>query len=112
MAKPQEFFSILEDMNQGRTLTKLETKLAELLDSVADTEQAGELIVKLKIAPKKKNLHQVTCTITTKLPQEAPEAAVFFMNSGNKLQRDDPRQTEMFPKGKVVAGPGAEAQAS
>ena len=105
-----EFFHILESMNRGRTLTALNQKLQELLDAVVETEGAGTFNVQLKIAWGKKNMNKVTATITSKLPNDAPEVATFFFDQRNRLVRDDPRQQKLpLDDGKVVKGPGAQS---
>lgn len=97
-----EFFSVLETMNSGKTLSRIEAQFEELRAAIVDTEGSGELILKLKISSGKKNLNKVTATVTTKVPQEAPETAVFYFDDNKRLVRDDPRQMKLPGMGKVV----------
>lgn len=94
-----QFANVLEEMNRGRTAKDIDHALKQVLDSCADLGRAGELTIKLKVLPTKRNLNEVTATITTKLPQEKAEPSIFFFNDRNELVRDDPRQKELpFPQ--------------
>lgn len=99
-----QLFEVLESMSSGRTLKKLEQQFADLRHAVAENEGKGKLVIELNVSFGKKNLHKVVCKTSIKLPQEEPEAAIFYLNENNDLVRDDPRQAKLFPDEKLVDG--------
>lgn len=68
--------------------------LAELVAQVSDLEKPGKLILELKVdvAGSGGRTVLIAGKVTTKPPEPAPEASVFYVGDGGSLHRDDPYQ--------------------
>lgn len=95
MAKTEQFFSTIEDMNRGRVLIDIEDQLKKICVEVAENGGSGVLTLQLKVMATKRGMTEVTAKVSSKLPTPKPEPAVFFLNDRNELVRDDPKQSDL-----------------
>jgi hypothetical protein len=105
-----EFLRTLRDMRRGGLLVDCETHLTDLVMGVRETGRAGELLVRIKIAPASKgnvDTLLVTDDIRVKRPRPEVGSTIFFATTANTLQRNDPRQPELSGLREVVAMPSA-----
>lgn len=76
------FTDTLRDMRNGQTVRELTDAMADVIQRVKDTGKAGELTLKLKIAPASRGGEVttviVTDNVTTKLPVMERGASIFF----------------------------------
>lgn len=85
-------------MERGDLLPSLDEKLAELVAAVRKTGKGGTLTLTLALKPEGKSGELVTAAakVANKLPQEPRSPSLFYTTPGDGLQRDDPRQRNVF----------------
>ncbi|HAM57547.1 MAG TPA: hypothetical protein DCQ64_19895 [Candidatus Rokubacteria bacterium] len=106
-----EFLTTLRDVRRGGLLADLEAHLTDVVMGVRETGRAGELILRLKIAPASKgNVDTLVLTDDVKVKRPKPELGVtiFFATPANTLCRNDPRQPELKGLREVVTMPPRE----
>jgi hypothetical protein len=109
-----EFLTALRDIRRGGLLADCEAQLTDLVMGVRETGRAGELIVRLKIAPASKgNIETLLVIDEVKVKRPKPElgSTIFFATAQNTLRRNDPRQPELNGLREVVAMPAREEKA-
>lgn len=93
------FTDTLRDMRNGQTVRELTDALAEVIQRVKDTGKAGELTLKLKVAPASRGGDVttviVTDNVTTKLPVMERGASIFWTTPDNSLSLDNPDQRKL-----------------
>lgn len=92
------FFDTLRDLRQGAALDELADELAAVVRAVRECNKAGELTLKLRVAPASNgdiSTLIVTDSITAKPPRLSKGGTVFFSDDHNNLSRRDPRQAEI-----------------
>ena len=92
---------VLGDLRDGQTLTEMHDKLLEIVGAVRDTGKAGSLQLTLKVKPASKGRDEIKVlmiedTLKATIPQHDRAASIFYTNHENELQREDPRQVQMF----------------
>lgn len=90
------FTQMLEKMNGGSTLQRLNEQLTDVVKAVSETNKQGTLTLKLKISPNGDNGITIEEDVATKLPQPSSGKSLFFTDGTGDLLRSDPRQSEMF----------------
>ena len=109
-----EFLKTLRDIRRGGMIADCEAHLADLVMGVRETGRAGELLVRIKIAPASAgnvDTLVVTDDVRAKRPKPTVGSTIFFATSANTLQRNDPRQPELSGLREVVAMPAREEKA-
>lgn len=96
------FSQMLEKLNGGNTMARLNEQLTELVKAVAATNKVGTIQLKLKLSPNGDNGITVEEDISTKVPQPSLGKSLFFTDDEGDLLRVDPRQAEM-PFARVVS---------
>lgn len=89
--------STLVVLNRGNFIIEAGRELQELTDAIIDTNQEGELSIKLKVKPSgwkdgRCNELEIRPIVDIKKPKHEQGKSVFFVTADNKLVRDDPNQ--------------------
>lgn len=95
----------LQEIRRGEFVAELNAHLADLVMGVRETGRAGELLIKVKLAPASKgNIDTLLITDDVKVKRPAPErgSTILFATRDNTLQRHDPRQPELNGLREVV----------
>lgn len=103
-APSNSFLRTLGELRRGSLVTEASQTLADLVQQVRKTGKKGKLTLNLTLRPSADAI-EITATCEPKVPKLDPKATTLFDTEDGGLQRDDPKQTEMFS---VVEG--AEAQ--
>lgn len=91
------FLKTLQGVRQGAVIDELNQKLYDLGLAVRSTGRAGELVLKLKLAPIDQSgltLH-IEDTVVVKEPKLSKGKTVFFVTDDGQLVRNDPRQKSL-----------------
>jgi hypothetical protein len=93
----RSFVDTLRDVRGGEVLEDLSSKLGELVHAVQTTGSAGELTLKIKVAPMKGSSEAVVVTdrIDAKLPKIVSAGTVMFPTPDGNLQRHHHKQAEL-----------------
>ena len=100
--KPVDILGILAEMRSGRVIQDINEKFNDVIASVLDTGQKGELTVKVGIKPSRMGMGgavlevELSHDVKTKKPEHDIGTSVFFVTAGGDLSREDPDQTAMF----------------
>ena len=88
------FAASLQEMDRGRTHAELSEALHELTAAVVERGKAGELSLRIKVAPLGADTTQlkVTAAIAVKLPRLDPKPSIFWADADGNLSRNDPQQ--------------------
>lgn len=91
------FMLFLQLHRGGGALAELSERLAQVVAAVHATGKPGAIVLKIgiKCASRGVNAVVIADSIDDKTPQEEAEASFWFATSEGRLQRTDPRQTEM-----------------
>lgn len=91
------FLDLVRDVREGVAQAELHRHILDLVGSVRSVGKAGELTLKLKIAPAAGNSEAllVTETITVKAPEPARESTLLFADDNNRLSRNHPNQPKL-----------------
>lgn len=92
------FSEFLLAQRRGALHEQLSDSMNELVSAVVEFEKVGTLTLKIKCAPAGKGYSPtvvLTDAITMKVPEGAPEAALFFVDDDGNLTRRDPNQPEL-----------------
>jgi hypothetical protein len=101
-ARPQTkpFAQWLQEQRQGNLHGELSEGLAELVQTVMDTQRAGKLVITVTVRPNKDG---VTCMVEDQhkvtLPKQDVSPSLFYTDEHGNLSRRDPRQPELPLKG-------------
>lgn len=107
-----EFLKTFQEIRRGELVMELGAHLTDLVMGVRETGRAGELVIKIKLAPASKgNIDTLLITDDVKVKRPTPErgATILFATKTNTLQRHDPRQPELSGLREVVALPRKES---
>lgn len=91
------FAAWLREVQNGRTHDEATTKLAEVVEAVAETGKAGKLTLTFTIKPMKGNTDVllVEDAVVSKAPQHDRKASIFYPDEHGNLTRTDPHQPEL-----------------
>ena len=92
------FSEFLLAQRRGALHDQLSDALNELVSAVVEHEKVGTLTLKVKCSPGGKGYSPtvvLTDDLTLKVPEGAPEAALFFVDDDGNLTRRDPNQPEL-----------------
>lgn len=93
MSRP--FADVLRDLSGGQTYDDLTLQLGEIVTAVIDTRKAGEITLKLRIAPNGDGSVKISSKVTAKAPEANRGETLFFTTSSGSLLRNDPRQESL-----------------
>jgi hypothetical protein len=93
MSRP--FADVLRDLTGGQTYDDLTLQLGELVNAVIEHRKAGELTLKLAIAPNGEGSVKIKDKVTVKSPEPTRGETLFFTTSSGSLVRNDPRQERL-----------------
>lgn len=88
------FAASLQEMDRGRTHADLSEALHDLTAAVVEHGKAGELSLRIKVAPLGADTTQlkVTAAVAVKLPRPEPHPSIFWADDDGNLSRNDPQQ--------------------
>jgi len=89
------FTDVLGELGAGQTLEVLTKDLAEVVKAVIETGNQGELTFKLTVKSNGANGVILADKITSKIPQHARAASMFYGDDDGGLHRNDPHQPEL-----------------
>lgn len=95
---PGMFLDTLREIRRGVSLEELSDQLTAFVASVRETGRPGKLVYTLTVKPASKgdtNTLMLLDAIKTSCPALERATTVFYANSNNQLQRNDPRQPEL-----------------
>lgn len=95
VVEKNSFSFALSNIDAGHVLEEAGTELMRLASLVAERQEPGELVVKIKVKPHQANAHEFNAAIKVTEPKVEPFRAIFFRNDDGQLTRQDPRQREL-----------------
>lgn len=104
---------ILGQIGRGQLVEMATSRLAALVEAITDPElragdAEGEITLKLKLRLERDTgAMRVTPELTTKMPKQPLDRALFFVTPDGNLVRDNPRQGRMFEDDSKVKDIGA-----
>jgi hypothetical protein len=91
--------NVLNTLRNGKAMEEGSEKLTGLVRECQDSENKGEIIIKLQIVPDGFGRYEIKDTITVKSPKHAKSSTIFYATPECQLQKNDPAQTELeFPR--------------
>lgn len=99
--KVRPFAAFLQEQRGGVLHAEVGEALNELVAAVHDIGKAGELRLIIRVKPAARNAAETVVVedeVVVKLPQPDRQAAIFFVDKEFNLTRNNPFQTEMFPR--------------
>lgn len=94
--RARPFADFIRETARGRAHDELTDGLRELVGRVSETGKKGSLTLTLNLAEGGDGQIVVDHKVTTKLPEFTRPATIFYVDEGNNLVRNDPRQGELF----------------
>jgi hypothetical protein len=94
MSAPNDFVSILADLDEGNVSNHLTEQLRRVTLAVLDTGKDGDVTLKIKVT-KEARMLLLKALVTMKVPQADTEATLFFADKQGYLQKDDPLQVPL-----------------
>lgn len=94
----RRFSEFLLEQRRGHLHEQLSDALNEVVTAVVEHEKVGSLTLTVKVTPAGKGYSptvMLTDAIKLKVPEGAPEAALFFVDDDGNLTRRDPNQPEL-----------------
>lgn len=90
------FFDNLSEINEGRLLSALDTKLTALVAAVLETGNNGNITLKLTVK-RKGGMNQVVIEpkVTASIPEHAISPRIMFADGHGGLHTDDPNQGQL-----------------
>lgn len=95
---PANFFlRTISELRRGLAVNEASEELAAVVKEVKRTGKPGEVTLKLKLTPSGdgESLY-IDDDLSAKAPKMPRRSTTFFMTEEGGLQRDNPKQTEMF----------------
>ncbi len=88
------FDQTLREINNGRLVAELTEELTKVIAAVRRSGKTGSISLTLKLKPRGETNEQLEVIPTVKgtKPEASRPISIFFVNSDNGLQRDDPTQ--------------------
>jgi hypothetical protein len=98
------FAAFFRELRSGAAHTEASRHVQDLVAAVKATGKAGDVIIKIHVAPSKAhNMVEITDTVTPKIPAPRP-ASMFWVDDDGNPVRTDPNQ-ETLPLMEVVPEP-------
>lgn len=93
---------VLGELNQGNTLRDLENALRQVAQDVQAVRKAGSITLTITVEPsgKRDDIVFLGDKLVVKRPEFEREESIWFVGEGGELERQDPRQKDMFDKEK------------
>lgn len=85
----------IKALRDGEFIEELNDALQEAINTATDQGKPAKLTITLSISPAGRTV-VIDDDIAQKLPKQAKDATIFFIDKGNTLSRKDPKQTA-FP---------------
>lgn len=82
--------NLLLNLDKGRVLDELSSRLAEVVGAVRETDKKGSLTLKITVSPRSGDDTVDVEAVTTAVVPKPDHAGVFFVTDKNALTRDDP----------------------
>jgi hypothetical protein len=98
-SEAQDFLVVMANLNKGRTVAELTTKMQELVAAVIATKKGGTLKLDITVTPIKNVTDdevEVADRITIKLPTHDRFVTRFFVDDGSNLVRNPVNQANLF----------------
>ena len=89
------FADVLGKLEDGIAFEEMNSALQELVQAVMMHRKAGEITLKLAVAPNGETAVSVKAKITAKVPEGARGVTVFFASPSGQLLRKNPNQPEL-----------------
>lgn len=95
-----DLINVLMESREGKLAVKLSRDFTKLVAGVVETNQKGEMLIKIVLAPSKTDDGGIQMMVHAETKLKVPEfgigPALFFVDDQNELVRTDPRQTSLF----------------
>lgn len=93
---------VLGQLNEGNTLQDLENALKQVAQDVQLVRKAGSVTLTIAVEPsgKRDDIIFLTDKLSVKRPESNRESSIWFVGEDGELERQDPRQKDMFDKEK------------
>jgi hypothetical protein len=90
----QPFAELMTLLDKGEVHAEASRALHDLVAAVADVGKPGTLTITVKLAPLKGSSEQliVSAQVSAKAPKSEPSNAIFWVDKGGALVRNDPHQ--------------------
>lgn len=93
----------LANCDEGSVLMDAGEELQRVLTAVAQFEGKGVFTLKIEVKPGGRGM-EFKPVVTVKLPKPEPMTSIFFMGENGLLQRNDPRQRELWEERRAGRG--------
>lgn len=90
----RQIAEVLRDLPEG-AYDEMTAQMHEVVQAVAETRKKGSLTIKIDVAPNGETSVFVEAVATAKVPKRGKPKAVFFVDAGGNLLRNDPRQPQL-----------------
>lgn len=97
--EPNLFVDVVAELNNGRALEELTEGLRNVVAAAKLTQKKGSVTLTIEVDPASKGDGEIVFLrdkVTVKIPEFTRAAKIFYVDDGNNLVRDDPRQRRMF----------------
>lgn len=95
-----DLMNVLMEARNGALAVKLSRDFTKLVEGCVQTNQKGEMHIKLVLLPSKTDDGAIQISISSDTKLKVPEfgvgSALFFVDDENNLTRTDPRQEALF----------------
>jgi hypothetical protein len=85
----------LKSLREGEFIQDLNDRLQEAIDTATELGKPAMITIKVGVTPAGRTVI-LDDDIKSKLPVAIKDATIFFLDKGNRLTRNDPKQTQ-FP---------------
>jgi hypothetical protein len=96
-----DLMNVLMEAREGKLAVKLSRDFTKLVAGVVETNQKGEMLIKIVLSPSKTDDGGIQMMVHAEAKLKVPEfgigPALFFVDDNNELTRTDPRQAALFP---------------
>jgi len=98
------FDHVLREINNGRLIDELTDEMTEVISAIRKTGRAGKISVTLALHPRGPSNEQMEIRPSIKgtAPELGRPISLFYVNSDDGLQRDDPLQNPLPGMASVV----------
>lgn len=94
MSTPNDFVTILAQLDEGNVSAQLTEQMRRLTLGVLDTRKKGSLTLRIDVDAEGRML-VLKSKINVKVPQGDTEASMFFADKEGFLRKDDPLQVPL-----------------
>lgn len=95
-----DLLQVFAEARDGNLAIKLSRDFTDLIRGCLNTNQKGEMNIKVSVKPFKRDDGHVeiniTCDTKLKVPELGIGTAIFFVDADQNLSRMDPRQAALF----------------